>query len=786
MEQEIQNSSRFNFSKIFEYCLWALVLLLPVFFYPSATVSLYSAKLAFLITVIVVFIAVFFASILSKGVIQIPKSKFLIPIVVFPVVALISSFFSGQIIKSIAGEIFELGTAGSLLILTALLFLAILVVRDSKTGLKTIYALFISAGVVVFHLILRVFAAVILPDAVAAKIPNFLLGGSIDTAIFLAATVIASLVAANMLDLGKKVRMAIYALLVASMIFIGAIGFTAVIVAIGAFALFYFVYTFSWSINTLSTDPIQKGRASFLSLFVLIFSIVLILSGGALSGYLSDQLRIASIEIRPNFQTTADLIGQAWQKNSALGTGPNMFKELWDSHRPMDTNLSQFWASSFNFGSSFVMTVAATTGILGLLSLLTFLFFYLTAGFKAIFYAGNDCNWRYLSLVSFLISLFFWTMAIIYTPSIVVISLMFLFTGVFAATLVPQGVVGGFKIDIFSNPKTNFVAVFSIIVLLIASVAGGYFVWERVVTASIYQKGVGLLIAGDNQGAKETIAKAINLTPNDLYWKTISEASLSQVGNLLSTITSPANVSDAQRVAIQNEIADAVESARQAINWNTSNYENWFVLGRVYEVLAANGIQGASENSITAFKEAQNRAPLNPAIPLALARLDALSGNLDGARANIGKAIELKNNYTDAYFTLTQLEVATNNIAGAIRSMEPLILMDPQNAALHFQLGLLKYNNQDYGGAAAELERAVSIVPDYANAQYFLGLSYDKLGKKTEAIAQFEAIQKTNPDNAEVVLILKNLKAGKAPFKDAQPPVDDRPERRTEPPIDEN
>jgi len=229
-----------------------------------------------------------------------------------------------------------------------------------------------------------------------------------------------------------------------------------------------------------------------------------------------------------------------------------------------------------------------------------------------------------------------------------------------------------------------------------------------------------------------------------------------------------------------------VEASKQAIAWNSSNYENWFALGRVYEVLSANGIQGASDSAMSAFKEAQKRAPSNPAIFLAFARLKSLSGDLAGARENINKAIELKNNYTDAYFTLAQFEVASNNIGGAIQSLEAVILLNPQNASLYFQLGLLKYNVSDYRGAILALEKSIEIVPDYANARYFLGLSYSKLGRKADAIAQFEEIQKSNPDNAEVSLILSNLQAGKDPFAGAKPPVTNTPEKRADLPIEEN
>jgi superkiller protein 3 len=172
-------------------------------------------------------------------------------------------------------------------------------------------------------------------------------------------------------------------------------------------------------------------------------------------------------------------------------------------------------------------------------------------------------------------------------------------------------------------------------------------------------------------------------------------------------------------------------------------------------------------------------------VPLALSRLDALEGNIEGAKANIVKALELKNNYTDAYFTLAQLQVAQDDIPSAIKSVEAATLVEPNNTGLYFQLGLLKYNQKDYLGAASALEKAVTLIPDYANAKYFLGLAYYKLNRKDDSLKQFEEIKVTNPENTEVSLIVENIKAGKDVFAGIQAPLDEEPEKRAELPIKE-
>jgi len=274
--------------------------------------------------------------------------------------------------------------------------------------------------------------------------------------------------------------------------------------------------------------------------------------------------------------------------------------------------------------------------------------------------------------------------------------------------------------------------------------------------------------------------------PSDVYWRGLTEISLIDLGQVIGSVTDQNQITDAIRTKAQGLISDSVESAKKAVGSDSGNFQNWFALGRVYEVLASNGIGDSIESARINYAEAALRSPNNPSVPLALARLGAFSGDSAGAKENIMKALALKNNYTDAYFTLAQIEVAENNIPGAIKSVEAATIVDQNNVGLYFQLGLLKYNQKDWSGAASAFERAIVLVPDYANAKYFLGLSYYQLGREEEAIKQFEKLNATNPDNQEVILILSNMKAGKSVFSDAKPPIDNTPEKRAEPPVQGN
>lgn len=771
--------------------LSVLVFLLPVFFVPVSGVSLYVAKMTLLATGLVAIFAVFLSSVLSVGTIEMPKARFLIPLVALALVALVSSLISGSINSSIVGLVFDLGTSGSILMLVFSVFLTIFAVKSlnvvSRAFMSFVYASVVLAVWTLLSVLVAIFSAS--SPAWFAKIPTFLSGGAIDMAIVFGAAVIFALCMINMTEVSKRFKIVLSLLMAFALIFIGATNFTPVIVILGLISLIFLVYILSWSVGQTngveggwqsSESEGQNKKISLSSLGVLVVSVVLLLGGSNVGEFLAKTLRIQTLEVRPNLQITMDLSVAAWQKNFALGVGPNRFAEFWSERKPLSINQTQFWNTDFYFGSGFVPTLAITTGLLGLFSVLAFLVLYVLSGVKAIFAQANSGRSRYLATTSFLVSLYLWVIMFFYAPSISVLALTFIFTGLFTATLVPQGIIGSWRINIFANPKTNFLSVLSIVVLLIMSVAGGYLVWERAVAATIFERGIiDYQKNGNTALAKESIAKSLNMAPSDVYWRGLAEVYLLDLNRILGGITDQNQITESIKVEVQNAIAGSVEAAKKATESNNKNFSNWFMLGQVYEVLAGNGIEGSIESARSAYGEAALRSPNNPSVPLALARLEAMSKNITLARENITKALALKNNYTDAFYALAQLEMASNNIPAAIRSVEAAAIVEPNNAGLYFQLGLLKYSERDFAGAALAFERAIVLVPDYANAKYYLGISYYQTSKKTEAIKLFEDLAKNNPDNQDVLFIFSNMKAGKSLFPTAQisdksePPVKD-------------
>ena len=784
------------YQRLLQIFVVASLFLLPVFFLPTTTMSLYSAKLAVLATLGLVSLIVFLSALLVNGQVSIPKEKMLIPLILIPIIATISALVNGSFTKSFMGTIFEINTAAFLVIGIVFALLTALSVKKEETLLKSIKFFILGACVMLLVIILKILASYgVFPVSFLSFIPDYLALGSIDTLIILGG---AMLLAVNAFMFGQvrgtlqKIVMGV--LIAGSLLFAGAIGFKTFIILVALFALVHFIYTISLSkmpTNNSDTGDLRAhststlSNSSLVSLFILALSVVLILGGNTFSSFLSSTLRVSNVDVRPNFSTTVELIGSSFKTNPILGVGPNKFSNLWNAEKPDGINVTNFWNTDFNNGFSYALTLIAETGILGTLALGAFLVFLILAGFRAVFNQNLDLQKRFIVTSLFLVTLYLWVMTFLYTVNIVVLGVTFLLTGIFVASLGIFQISAKKEFNLFGNPKANFISIFILVVVLLFSISAGYFIWEKIVATSIFDKGERVLQTGNTTSAIDYLVQAALLSSSDVYWRGVANTYTIVLQNKIATLDPKAPLDASMRDELQNYIGSAIAAAQNAIKIDNKNYLNHFILGNVYEILSRAGVEGALTNARTNYEEARKFSPKNPGILLMLARISVLEGKADVAFEEIQQALALKPNFTDAFFLKAQIEVSNKNIAGAVKSVEDASLIDPQNSGLYFQLGLLKYNQKDWTGASVAFERAIVLVPDYANPKYFLGLSYSMLGKDSEALKQFEDLDKTNPDNKEIQFILQNLKAGRDPFVNVKPPADNKPEKRTTPPLEE-
>ncbi|MSR78774.1 MAG: tetratricopeptide repeat protein [Candidatus Taylorbacteria bacterium] len=794
--ENVSSGVRMGFLEKATFALLLVIpFLLPLFFIPSVSFPVQFSKMVLLSFLVLTAFAFWIIARLKDGRFTFPRTSLFLSGISVLVIISISALFSGAVQQSFVGLSLEMGTGASMVILFLLMFLVPPVFKTKDRIFYSYLAFFAAFFLLALFQVLRlIFGVEFLSLGIFTDITSNTVGKWNDLGVFFGIGTVLSLITLELISLSRLFKILAYTALAISLFFLAIVNFTAAWYVIAFFSLIFLVYVISFDKSEMVKDIAEDDssgestmkplrRIPTTSLVILLISLVFILGGGSIGASFSDKLSINHLEVRPSWAATMSIAKNVLTHDPFFGSGPNRFTKEWLLSKPDGINSTIFWNTDFSFGVGFIPTFLVTTGLLGALTWLLFLGSFLFVGFKAILSAIEDKISRYLVTSSFLVSLFLWIINIFYLPSLSVVTLTFFFTGLFIASLYQGGLVKSINISFIDDPRKGFVSVLVLILLLTGSITVGYSFTEKFIASIYFQNGIITYnSAGNVDNAEKALLSAVKLDSNSSYYRALTQISMMRMSALTSQ--DPKSISqDTFKTKFQGYFSSALSYAEQAVSLDQSDYQNWLSLGQVYEAVVPLKVPNSYESSSAAYLKSLEQNPKSPAILLTLGRLEAAHANNEKAKDYIGQALRQKNNYTDAIFLLAQIQVQEGKIKDAISSVEAAAILSPNDSGTFFQLGFLRYNDKDYEGASGAFKQALVINSAYANAKYFLGLSYQKLGLLPEAIALFQNLKDTNPDNTEIGLILKNLDAGRDPFANATPPIDSRPEKRATPPI---
>ncbi|HZS42723.1 MAG TPA: tetratricopeptide repeat protein [Candidatus Paceibacterota bacterium] len=593
-----------------------------------------------------------------------------------------------------------------------------------------------------------------------------------DLGVFSGVAVLLSLISLELLALSRGFKILSYIVLVVGLFLLALTNFTVIwntpitiVTIIGFFALVFFVYFISSNnaeIQTAEGTTLARSRKLPLpSLIVLVFAVIFTLAVTPLSNFFNNYFHINVTDVEPTWQSTLVVSKGALSHNALLGVGPNRFDSQWFLSKPDGVNQTDFWDTAFNYGVGLIPTFLVTTGILGILAWLAFLGLFVYLGIRALFSRVKDRFSLYLMVSSFFIALYLWIIHILYVPSLVTLSMAFIFTGLFLASLFREGILGEKRIHYVQDSRKGFAVILLLVLVIIGILTWGYFISNKIMASVYANKGV-IAVNNNNITAAETdMLRAGSLDRNPIYYRLLAQVELTRLNDLLSQNNLTANLIQTQ---FQSILSNAVSAATVSTQLDPTDYRNWMALGSVYQSVVPLGVKDADTSAESAYQEALKRDPRDPDIYLALAQLEVARRNADKAKENIVSALKLKNNDLQAIYLLAQIQLAQNDSNGAVQTMLAATTVAPNNASVYYQLGLLEYGLGNYADAVTVFNQAVALIPNYADARYYLGLSFYKTGQTADAINQFQYLADNNPDNSVVTAILANLKAGRDPF----------------------
>ncbi len=745
--------------------------LLPLFFIPTVYAPFGYTKTLFIIVGVFVALIFFSLSVLRSGKITFTAPWALVAFWGIAIVTAVSALLSGDMYDSFIGDTFGVQTALFTLLLAVTASISS-VFGQTKSTIMRLYVLLTGSAVILglFHVARILFGESFLSLGVFGGATSTPMGGWNDLGLFFGLSILLSLVALEQLPLTKWGKILFSSVVSVSLLMLMVVNFFAIWIVLALVSLVLLMYTltkdrFSEQSLGLDTQPTVSLYSISLSTMVFVVSTLFIIGGSAVGGIVSDVTGVSYVEVRPSLEATVDIARNVYQENAFVGIGPNRFSDAWRLYKDASINQTLFWETDFTSASGFITTQFVTVGIFGVIAWFTFFVLFLAAGFRMLFKTVHvDRFWYFIGTSSFVASGYLWGMSFFYNPGPTILLLAAMFTSIMFLAHGTLLNASTRSVSITASKRAGFILVAIVMLVIVGSVSVLYYTGRHYASVYSFTQAINEVTPNTTiESVEQKIAEAYAVNPNDVYARQLAGYQLAKMNSLLALAEPTAE----QQQLFQSAAANGVNAAQLAVDTDPTNPLNHSTLGAVFSILAAAGVEGASDRAKEAFGQARLLDPTNPSYALLEAQLASRTGDLEGARTSAIAAVQLKQNYTDALFFLTQLDIAAGNVDDAIATTRAIISLEPNNPARYYQLGILESSAENIEGAIAAFSQAVVLDPSYANARYFLALAFVQSGNADAALEQMKVVLELNPDNTDVADLVAQLESG-APLEAPQ------------------
>lgn len=753
--------------------------LATIAFIPSATLPFLYTKVSVVALGVLVTLVLYILARLTRGNAIVPPLPLLGALWLVPLAYLLSALFSGVgVSRGFFGVNLESDTLGFMLILAAVATLTALSFRRVAS-----YRLFFKVGAllavaVIAMQVVFLFLSKIVPTKIAAT--TNLLGAFSDLGMFVGLAVILALLAHRTFKPSKKIKITLL-VAVGFGLLVLALANSVVIWSLVALASLGLFIEAIMKHRTPGNDDDLDGVAMMLSeqevgetettsqsslaapLAVLAVSLFFIIGGSTIGNAVVSAFNANVIDARPSWQSTFNIGSHVYASSPIFGSGPATFDTDWVKFRDRSLNDTPFWNVDFNSGVGFIPTSFVTTGIIGALAWIAFIALLLFFGLRMLLLRSPEEPYvKFASLASFTGLAYILALAVVAVPGPIVLLVGFLLLGIFVSTVRYSADAREWGIIFARSPKVGFVIVFSLTILLLASILASYVVVERYLANVSFNQATLALNEGRLNDADAAAARSVLFAPSDQAYQVQTAVEIARMRAISADTTLSA--SDAQQ-QFQDSLSKAIANALSATQIAPNNYQNWMLLGNVYALVVPLKIEGSYENAKTAYERAATLTPTNPVLPFTLAQLELAKQDAVAAEAHLIEAIALKRDYTQAIFLFSQIEAQLGKAKEALQAAEAAAYFAPNDPSVVFQVGILRSANGDTAGAIVALNRAVDLNPQFANAHFFLGVMYAISGDYVKSAASLQTVAEFSPENAKAVADdLAAVRNGKNPF----------------------
>ena len=333
-----------------------------------------------------------------------------------------------------------------------------------------------------------------------------------------------------------------------------------------------------------------------------------------------------------------------------FGIGLSNYSLLFTSVKPLSLNSTSLWNTLPSTGSSELLTLLPTGGIILTLSFLYF--FYRTL--------VNSLSTPYLGL-AFLIFLSFLLLPV----NLPIYLLLFLLYAVTSPT------------NSNTIPLSVSTRILTTMILVSMGFAIAYPTTKSYLSEFFMRRAQLGLEAGDSQKVYQNHLKAIRFSPKTTnYHLSFADVNF----RLASALSQKENLSDTDRSTITSLIQQSIQSGKAAITLRPNDSRTWLTVAKIYQNLI-NVAEGSDKFAIESYNRAINLDRANPSLrvdyagllsQLASSQKEATLSASYRSRAisELQTAIQLKNDYANAYYNLAKIFESANNQELAIQALQ--------------------------------------------------------------------------------------------------------------------
>ena len=680
--------------RLIKYGLYSLVFLMPIFFLPW-TVSPVALNKQTLLAVFCFLILIFWLiKIIVLGKINFVWNNLSKAVLLLIIVLGVSTFFADSKINSFWGMNLESDSFLSFILYGLVFFLFANLLENKKQILKVVLIFLGSSSILAVVFLIQTFWGSIFSWEFT-KVIGFNPIGSVQALAVLLGGSLSILITMVSFRPLLKNKALILSIILGILFFIPLLLIDYYVV--------WLMIAFSMTLVVfVLLKNIDNTRIFIFPLVILILSLILVFIQSPTKNFISMPFEV-NLTYGASVNIAQETISES-TKNFIIGSGPATFAFDYDLYRSAGPNMTDFWNVRFAQGTSVFPTLLATSGALGLLAILFLIFAFLFQGFKVLTKLESDNKNDFVRAITliggfcFLVSWFF------YSINFSLFFISFLMFGLFVNSSDELSDKKKSEFLFTKSPQKAFFIMLISVFLIVGSVVGIYKIGQKYVGALAFAEGLDLVNREEpnlDQGIL-SLNRAVKLDQNDNYFRNLSQIYMFKINEILND----KEISQEEKSKIFQQIVNNIESSATAASQiNPSNSQNWLQLGKIYENLINLGVENAEGLAVSNYKKAIELAPQNPELSFSLGRtykivseklqyqlnqgqmskeqIDAIQSSLDEiiqlSIDTLKKTIQLKPDFTPAYYLLAQVYEAQGEIDLALGGYEIVLKLEPGN-----------------------------------------------------------------------------------------------------------